>query len=301
MLKYNWSIIGHKKQLKQIEHDIKSGNLAHAYLLSGPNSVGKTTVARKMAGILQCDDNFCHKCPTCIQVRKGCHLDTIEMKDDKQSIKVEEVRNLIERLNMTSQSNYKILLIQAVERMTLEAANSFLKILEEPPSKTIFILTTNNVRELLPTTISRVRIVKFGTVAHSFLKDCLHELYPDCDEKTIEEVSLFAMGKTGKAVHLMENPDSRANYQKIYYDVQNFLETRNLADRFSYVEEMVNDEKQINIFFSILSHVIRSKVLGRDPKTPKFIKTLSKIDEAAILLKKNVNARLLLENLMLSI
>jgi DNA polymerase III gamma/tau subunit len=53
-MRYNWSIIGHEKQLAQIELDIKSGNLSHAYLLAGPNSVGKFTVANKFAGILQC-------------------------------------------------------------------------------------------------------------------------------------------------------------------------------------------------------------------------------------------------------
>ena len=58
-MKYNWSIIGHEKQLERIEKDISSGNLAHAYLLLGPNSVGKSTVARKMAGILQCENDFC--------------------------------------------------------------------------------------------------------------------------------------------------------------------------------------------------------------------------------------------------
>jgi replication-associated recombination protein RarA len=297
-MKYNWSIIGHEKQLIQIEKDIESGNLSHAYLLAGPNSVGKSTVAKKMAGILQCNNNFCHKCKTCIQIQQGNHLDTSELRG-RDSIKIEDIRKLIERVNMTSQSSYKIFFIQTIERMTIEAANSFLKALEEPPPGTIFILTTNNIRELLPTIVSRVRVLKFSNVSAKYLVDKLRELYPDSDEDTIRKVSLFSLGKTGKALHLMENPDSRANYLKIYNDVQNFLKHRSCVDRFVYVENLLAEERQVEIFLNILIHVLRSKMLEGSKDVEKHLNTLLKIEEAGILLKKNINARLVLENLML--
>ena len=300
-MKYNWSIIGHEKQLKQIESDIESGNLAHAYLMAGPNSVGKHTVSRKIAGILQCENNFCHKCKTCLQVQQGSHIDTVELKDNKESIKIEDVRKLIERTNMTGQSKYKIFLVQSVERMTTEAANSFLKVLEEPPPATIFILTTNNIRELLPTLISRVRVIKFSNVSARYLEEKLKKLYPDREADTIHQVSLLSLGKTGKAIHLMENPDSLVDYRKIYSDVQNFLRSKNRVDRFAYVEDLVAEQKRINIFLNILTHVLRSKVLEGDRETSKHIKTLSKIEEAGMFLKKNINTKLVLENLMLSL
>lgn len=299
-MKYTWSIIGHEKQLEMIEKDFESGNFAHAYLLTGPNSIGKFTVAKKMAGILQCDNDFCHQCPTCLQVEKGQHLDTIELTG-KDSIKIEEVRRLIERLNMTRQSKYKILLIQSLERMTPEAANSFLKTLEEPTQKTIFIMTTDNVRALLPTIVSRVRVVKFSSVSSVYLRSKLAELYPDCAGEIIAQVSLFSMGKTGKAVHLMENPDALAEYLKAYHDVQIFLEHRSLVDRFSYVEGLMEEERRVEIFFDILTHVLRSKLLEGDAESQRLLNALSKIAEAGILLKKNVNARLVLENLMLAL
>lgn len=313
-MKYNWSIIGHEKQLERLEEDIASGNLSHAYLLSGANSVGKYTVAKKMAGILQCENNFCHECPACLQVEKGSHIDTIELRGKRESIKIDEVRKLMERLNMTRQSPYKILLIQSLERMTTEAANSFLKMLEEPPQRTIFIMTTDNVRALLPTIISRVRMLKFAPDSYQYLVEKLRELYPNCDEETLKRVGLFSAGKTGMAVHLMENPDSLASHVEVYHRVQNFLERRNVADRFSYVDELAKAEKtnkeveeeavgpdRIDIFFNMLTHVLRSKILEGSPLTDSHIKTLSKIGEAGMLLKKNVNSRLVLENLMLDI
>lgn len=300
-MKYNWSIIGHEKQLERIENDIESGNLSHAYLLVGSNSIGKHTVAKKMASILQCESNFCHKCSTCIQMLKGSHIDTIELNDDGESIKIEEVRNLIDRLSMTRQAKYKIVLIQSLERMTSEAANSFLKILEEPPSMTIFIMTTNDILLLLPTIVSRVRVVKFHPVSAAYLTKKLQELYPDQDEEIIKQVSLFSLGRTGKALHLMEKPDALAEYIKIYHDVQNFLDHRSIVDRFSYVEEFLVEEDKSESFFGILKHVLRSKILEGAEGSRKYINTLSKIDEAGILLKKNVNPRLVLENLMLAL
>lgn len=298
-MKYNWSIIGHEKQLEQLESDISSGNLAHAYLLAGPNSVGKHTVAKKLAGILQCENDFCHKCKTCLQVQQGCHIDTFELNDDKESIKIEDVRKIIERASMTGQSLYKIFLIQSIERMTKEAANSFLKVLEEPPPKTVFILTTNNLGEILSTVVSRVRIIKFNNVSASYLVKKLSELYPDRDEETIKRVSLFSLGKTGEALHLIENQDSLANYLKVYNDIQNFLQYKSCVDRFAYIEDLVADPSKIEMFLNIMTHILRSKALEGDKNTEKYLNTLLKIEEAGMLLKKNINSRLVLENLML--
>ncbi|MBI4232399.1 DNA polymerase III subunit [Candidatus Peregrinibacteria bacterium] len=309
MMKYNWSIIGHEKQLEALEQDIDSGKLAHAYLLSGPGSVGKATVAKKLAGILQCEKDFCHKCPACIQVEKGCHIDTIELIDDGESIKIEEVRKLIERLSMTPQAPYKILLIQNIERMTSEAANSFLKTLEEPPPRTIFIITTNNIRALLPTVVSRVRVIKFNSVSDKYLQNFLKENYPESDEETIKKVSLFSLGKTGKALQLMDSPEVLASYLEIYHKVQNFLSNRSLVERFAYVEELVADEPKLSQFFEVLLNVLRSKLLASvseenikpEQSSLAYADLLSKIEEAGILLKRNVNARLVLENLMISL
>jgi uncharacterized membrane protein YgaE (UPF0421/DUF939 family) len=109
------------------------------------------------------------------------------------------------------------------------------------------------------------------------------------------------MGKTGKAVHLMEHPESLAEYLKIYHDIQNFFAYKSVVERFSYIEEMAEDPKKIETFINILTHVVRSQMLELKKDSPKQIKALSKINEAAMLLKKNVNVRLVLENLMLQI
>lgn len=300
VLKYNWTIIGHEKQLRQIEKDIESGNLSHAYLMVGADSIGKFSVAKRMAGILQCSNNFCQQCPTCVQVKNGSHVDTIEFLDG-ESIGIDAVRELVARLNMTPQSNYKITLIDHMERMTVEAANSFLKILEEPPSKTIFIMTCNRIDALPETIISRVRVVKFNNVSPDYLREELKKIYAEADEETLEKVCVFSLGKTGKAVDLMDSPEMLADYMRMYNDILIFLESKNVADAFSYAENLSEDKKKIEMFMEIFSHILRSKLLSGHEDKGKIMESLWKINEAGILLKKNVNTRLVLENLMLSI
>ena len=235
------------------------------------------------------------------QTEKGCHIDICELVDDKESIKIGTMRKIVEHIAMTRQSKYKILLIQRLERMTIEAANSFLKTLEEPPENTIFIMTTNNVSLILPTIISRVRTIRFNNVSYSYLSKKLVELYPNSDEETLNKVNLFSTGKTGKAVQLMENPEVLAEYMHLYNVVQVFLKNKNVVDRFSFVKNLTEEPAQIEVFLNILLHVLRSKVLEGSDKTESEINMLLKIREAGMLLKKNVNTRLVLENLMLSL
>jgi len=302
-MKYNWSIIGHEAQLELIEKDLLSGNLSHAYLLSGPNSVGKHTVLKKMAGILQCENNFCHTCPTCIQVERSSHIDTFELVDDSSTIGIETVRHIVEMANHTTQSKYKIFIIQSIDRFSLAAAHSFLKVLEEPPLGTIFLLSTNRIQDILPTIISRVRLIRFGHVSEKYLEKKLFSLFPDTEKDTLIKSAFFSLGKTGKALNLANHPEKLAKYMKFYSDIQHFLKYFNVYDRFSYVSELLEaeDDRDLKDFLNILAHVLRTRTLKSGVMPEKEINILQKLSFSAKLLERNVNARLVLENLFLSL
>lgn len=299
---YNWNIIGHEKQLDMLEHDISSGNLAHAYLLCGPSHVGKYTVAKKLAYILQCPNNFCGKCPTCVQIRKGSHIDTMEYPNDRESIKIEQVRDIVARASMSSQSRYKVVLMQSIERMTPEAANCFLKTLEEPTEKTVFIMTTSHIREILPTMVSRSRIIRFHAFSTQFLAEMLQRAYPESDAETIDNVSRLALGKTGSALDLMNQPDLLASNLKLYKDVLFLLSTENIVEKFKYLDDIAEDDGKRRDFLNVMLHVLRSKLLEtpRGDESNRFIRLISAVENAKSSLKQNVNTRLVLENLMLT-
>ena len=300
---YNWNIIGHDKQLKMLEADIESGNLAHSYLLYGAGHVGKYTFAKKLASILQCENNFCGVCPTCIQIRKGIHLDTMEYENNKEALKIDQIREIISRCNMSSQSRYKVVVLQSIGRMTVEASNALLKTLEEPPGRTLFIMTTSNVQEVLPTILSRSRLIKFHLFSTEFLANKLRELYPESTEETINQVAKLSLGRAGRALDLMNQPEMLAYFLKLYKDTLYLLDTDNIVEKFAYVENLVEDEKMKNDFLNVMTHVLRNKMLEANPGRERkgFIEMAAKVQEAFILLKKNVNARLVLENLMLLI
>jgi len=306
---YNWNIIGHKKQLELIEEDVKSERLSHAYLFTGPSSIGKFAIAKMMVNILQCPNNLCRTCPTCIQLQKGSHADTIVLGDDGESIKIEQIRDIISRLNRTRQANYKILLIKKAERLTPEAANCLLKTLEEPPPDTIIIMTTNNVREILPTIISRARLIKFTSYSEKFLFEKLKPLYPDIDDETLAQVCSLALGKSGKAIKLLNDANLLASYRTMYNILCEFLEDKPLYNKFKAIEDVIENGTE-NEFLDVFTYLVRNRLYKNVEEAPQerepgsigrkhFIELLKEIEETKKLLKRNINTRLALENLAL--
>ncbi|MBI2463560.1 hypothetical protein HYV57_01240 [Candidatus Peregrinibacteria bacterium] len=306
---YNWHIIGHAKTLEALESELRNKNISHAYLFAGPEEIGKYAVAQTFAGILQCQNNFCHTCPTCIQVKKGHHYDTIEMLDDGTSIKIETIREVIAKLHLSAQSVYKILLLQNIERLTAEAANCLLKTLEEPPPKTLFLLTTSNLRVVKSTILSRVRIHSFRLVSKNILYNELRKRYGEVPEKTLLKIISFALGKPGKALKLINDSELLQWYENTYNDIEIFLKTPNITKQFSYIDRLIKDEKQTMLFLDIALHFLRNLML-KGMEKPEVLETFQKsipfladlIREAQKtkeLIGKNVNMKLACENFML--
>jgi len=300
-MKYKWRIIGHERLVQGLENDIASNNVSHAYLFTGPEKVGKFTVAKTFAHILQCENDFCHTCKTCVQIDKNSHPDTIIFRDDGESIKIGEMREIINRLNMSAQSKYKIFIAENIERMTDEAGNCLLKTLEEPPKNTVFLFTAIYSRRVLPTILSRVRILKFHHCPEEILSKHLFELYPDADFDAIQQISKFSLGKPGIAFDLMNDPQLVSYYKTLYNDLQRFLDHDGIFDRFVYVKESADNPHKIGDILNILSHIIRSRILQGNDQTEKYLKILDQIDYTNFLLKHIINAKLALENLMLNI
>lgn len=298
---YDWGIIGHEKELAFLEEHLRSGQVGHAYLFTGPRNIGKFTIAKTLAKILQCPNQYCRTCPVCVQVEKGGNLDTIEMLDDGTSIKIEPIRDIIARLNMTSQGQYKILLMENIGRLTEEAANSLLKLIEEPTEKTIFLFTAESRREVLPTILSRVYQVPFKPISEQVLRSFLQERYDYLDEDTLEKASTLSFGAPGRAIALLENGDLLLHARDIYERSKQFIEEKTITGRFTHIQGLAENPEEMREFLMMLLGILRHRVLtGKDGhKQTQEIRLLEKIPEATQLLRKNVNARLTLENLAL--
>lgn len=144
----NWNeVIGQDHAVTTLRNSIKSGKISHAYLLSGPRGVGKTSIARIIA----------HEVNNLKYDETQMHLDIIEI-DAASNRRIDEIRDLRDKVHIAPTSaKYKIYIIDEVHMLTKEAFNALLKTLEEPPGHCIFILATTEAHKLPPTIVSRTQ------------------------------------------------------------------------------------------------------------------------------------------------
>ena len=155
-----------------------SSHIPHAILLTGENGIGKLALANKMAKSLLCMQpniktgrfEACNTCQSCKTYDSGANPDytSVSLLQDKQQIGVDQIRELSEFLNYSRSFNtYRVVLLNPVERMNTNAANSLLKSLEEPASNTVLILIASQLSKILPTIKSRCQILSLATPTKS--------------------------------------------------------------------------------------------------------------------------------------
>lgn len=157
---------------------VATNKLAHAYLLVGPQDSGKTQTARTLAQLVNCEGpqpHPCGQCTSCLKIASGNHPDVHVLgSNDKESIKIEDIRFLLGRAQMKSyEGRTKVFIIRNIELMTTDAANALLKTLEEPAANTLMILTTSVLEANLDTIKSRCHIVKFFPAPVNRITKCL--------------------------------------------------------------------------------------------------------------------------------
>jgi DNA polymerase-3 subunit gamma/tau len=150
-------IVGQEHITTTLSHALKSGRISHAYLLTGPRGVGKTSIARILA----------HEVNNLTYDEDASHLDVIEI-DAASNRGIEEIRDLREKIHSAPASaKYKVYIIDEVHMLTKPAFNALLKTLEEPPSHVIFILATTEAHKLPETIISRCMRFTFKPIEHT--------------------------------------------------------------------------------------------------------------------------------------
>ena len=156
-----------------LKNAIDTDRIGHAYLLTGPRGVGKTTTARILAKALNCEkgptSTPCQTCDSCRSITSGNHMDVREI-DGASNRGIDQIRDLREKARYaTASGKYKIYIIDEVHMLTKEAFNALLKILEEPPESVIFIFATTQPRKLPDTILSRCQRFDFRRIPVSFM------------------------------------------------------------------------------------------------------------------------------------
>ncbi|GIP41380.1 DNA polymerase III subunit delta' [Paenibacillus sp. J31TS4] len=159
------TIPGQAQAKRILQNGLRRDKLSHAYIFSGPSGSGRREMAKTLAQAVYCTerkDDACGQCLECRKVEHGNHPDLIWIGPDGASIKIDQIRELQKGLAYRSTgSRTKIYIAEEADRMTVQAANSLLKFLEEPGTDVMAILITENGHALLPTIRSRAQWIPF--------------------------------------------------------------------------------------------------------------------------------------------
>ena len=201
-------IIGQEKAKRFLKRVMAEERIPHAYLFTGIPGIGKTSMAKALTMALNCheptDFDGCGQCPSCRQLLGGNFPDFIHIKPDGQNIKIEQIRDLNRSLSFAPVSaKHRVCVVQQAEAMTGEAANSFLKTLEEPPPGNILILNAREPLDLLPTIVSRCQRIPFQPLPVQAMTDWLVK-EKDIDGQRAAIAAKGSSGSLGSALRMCE-------------------------------------------------------------------------------------------------
>lgn len=202
------SIHGQGEALSRIRAAHHAGKLAHAYLFLGPDGVGKRKFAIELAQSLLCQRPTgtlaaCGQCPSCLQVLAGTHPDcfTVKREAEANELSVGVIKEFCARLSLKARGQWKVGIVEEADDFNVNAANAFLKPLEEPPPGSLLILLATSMERQLPTILSRCQVIPFRPLNRDDLRTLLTE-WGIAEPAEQDRLIRLAGGSPGRALAL---------------------------------------------------------------------------------------------------
>jgi DNA polymerase III subunit gamma/tau len=224
-------VVGQEHVSRTLKNAVRMNRIAHAYLFCGPRGTGKTSTARILAKAVNClqatDGEPCNKCPSCSSITQGTSLDVVEM-DAASHRGIDEVRELRQKVGFApTQGRFKVYIIDEVHMLTGEAFNALLKVLEEPPRHTIFILATTEAHKVPPTILSRCQRFDFRPLGSEVIAAHLQKVAQgkgwEVEPEALAILSRRAGGALRDALGLLDQAASFAGNRITKRDVEVLL------------------------------------------------------------------------------
>ncbi len=306
-------LLGQEKAKRLLRRSLAAGRIPHAYIFKGPEGVGKKMFARGVAAALNCRDvnvvGACGLCSSCKKFRTLNHPDFMVVRPEKGVIKIDQIRRLTRELSYPPyESALRVVVIEDVQAMRREAANSLLKTLEEPPENNLLILTAEASQEILPTLTSRCQVIPFSQLSIDDTTTIL--VSRGMDRETAVLLARLAEGSPGKAL-LFQKTDMIVLWRKIVAFLSDpaIDADRDVGLLLSHAENMAALKDELPALLGLLKIWVRDLLMGEERQnavvpllkkwnSSELLARLQALDRAGRELARNCNRNLICEVLL---
>ena len=323
-----WDMLGHEWAVEFLRDQIARGAQRHAYLITGPEGIGRRTLALRLAEALNCPNPPtlgipCRTCRSCRQFDEMRHPDLAVVQASQAGgvLKVDQVRELQHRLSLVPyEARYRIAMFLRFEEANASAANALLKTLEEPPPQVVLVLTAESAERLMPTIVSRCEVLRLRSLPLQILRQALEARWGFSPEQA-RLLAHISGGRPGVALRLQQQPERLTQRQGWLDDQARLLESSRV-ERFAYAESLAKDKAQLraalitwlSFWRDVMLQAGGSAAPLANPDRQAEIQRLgiqlglnsahqavSAVERTLLQLERNVNPRLALEVLLLDL
>jgi DNA polymerase-3 subunit delta' len=270
-------VVGQQRPVRIIRRAIETERGHHAYLFTGMEGIGKKVVAMNMAKALNCaqqDGDACDHCPACRRIDKGVYPDVIQVNPTGDTIKIGQIRELQRSIAFKPfEARRRVVIIDGAEQLTREAANAFLKALEEPPPQTTIILIATTTEALPTTVLSRCQRIRFSPLSDEEVNTVLARCLPEGKIATLAHFLSMAGGSPGRAAQM--------DWEELT-QVKMTLSTAlapSLRQRLQVAQDLAHQEGRGKIFLEILGGWLRDLVVYQETREEGMLLNRDLVDE----------------------